>query len=300
MSEESSRAIKNIQSIIKRFPDHGVIDLFQLYDAKDIVLSAVALSRLQLASIKVTYIDRNDDTIVPHLDQETLHDLVHYAVFANAAYGWKGGLALSGRLHMGDLKTLLARTGIKEDQVIAANWRSRTHRPAYFIVREDSKKHIVLCIRGTLSTRDVLTDLCCTSELFIPISSKESKDSTASAHNGMYEAAMSVSKHTQSTIESLKLKYPDYEVIIVGHSLGGGTAAVLGTIWLKLFPGLKVYCYGCPCVGMSYFLPIYVKNISNLISVYRAKQSSAINTSIDNFCHRRRRSICYLKFGSYR
>ena len=249
MSEESSRAIKNIQSIIKRFPDHGVIDVFQLYTAKDVVLSAIALSRLQLASIKLDYKEGDDNTWVSPIDQETLRDLVRYAVFANAAYGWKGGLALSGRLHLGDLKTVLARTGVKEDQVIEANWRSRTHRPAYFIVREDSRKHIVLCIRGTLSTRDVLTDLCCTSESFNPITRKEHKVPIASAHNGMYEAAMSVSRHTRSTIESLMLQYPEYSLVIVGHSLGGGTAAVLGTIWLELFPNLKVYCYGCPCVG---------------------------------------------------
>ena len=41
----------------------------------------------------------------------------------------------------------------------------------------------------------------------------------------------------------------DYDLIILGHSLGGGIAAVLGTMWRDAFPSLTVLSYGCPCVG---------------------------------------------------
>lgn len=34
-------------------------------------------------------------------------------VFANVAYGWKGGMAISGRFRLGNIQTLIKRTGVK-------------------------------------------------------------------------------------------------------------------------------------------------------------------------------------------
>ena len=35
----------------------------------------------------------------------------------------------SGKLHIGDLATLLRKTGIQKHHVIATNWKSKTHLP---------------------------------------------------------------------------------------------------------------------------------------------------------------------------
>ena len=130
------------------------------------------------------------------------------------------------------------------------------------------RKHIVLCIRGTLSVRDLLTDLCCTAEDFLThdASSNINQQSfneeeggidltkirskyKARAHQGMLEAARGVSKMTRKIIAAELAANPEYKLVIVGHSLGGGAAAVLGTMWQDTFPGLIVYSYGSPCVG---------------------------------------------------
>jgi len=65
----------------------------------------------------------------------------------------------------------------------------------------------------------------------------------------MLESARGVANETRSIISSQLAENPSYKLVIVGHSLGGGTAAVLGTLWKNTFPSLKVYAYGCPCVG---------------------------------------------------
>jgi len=216
----------------------------------------MALSRLQRASIMVDERDSKQvDTEDRVFDLELLGDLAHYAVFANAAYGWKGGLALSGRLHLGDMNTLIARTGINEEDIVSAQWRSKTHRPAHFIVRDTAKKKLVLCIRGTLSAKDVLTDLCCTAENFSGTNdekgfkNKFQSNYEARAHHGMLEGARGVAERAQETIAVELAANPDFQLVLVGHSLGGGTAAVLGTMWQGIFPNLSVYAYGCPCVG---------------------------------------------------
>mmetsp|Transcript_10014 Transcript_10014/g.15106 ORF Transcript_10014/g.15106 Transcript_10014/m.15106 type:complete len:462 (+) Transcript_10014:193-1578(+) len=197
-------------------------------------------------------------------ERELIADLAHYSRFAHAAYGWKFAL-LSGKIHFGDTSMLLRKTGLKRRHLIATNWRSKTHLPAYFLARDIKRRKIVLCIRGTLSPKDVLTDLCCTAEDFMSheeeialnMTSSESSGrgfrklyrTRARAHEGMLKSARGVANATHGLISSELASNPDYDLIIVGHSLGGGVAAVLGTFWRDTFPGLKVYGYGSPCVG---------------------------------------------------
>lgn len=116
---------------------------------------------------------------------------------------------------------------------------------AYFLVRDVHKKTIVLCIRGTLSAKDLLTDLCCTAEGFLSHEEEEEeamlkqeegeekynesetfqKRSVQSkynyrAHQGMVQAARGVSKMTYEMIRSELDRNPDYKLVLVGHSLG--------------------------------------------------------------------------------
>lgn len=167
--------MRTIRDIIQNFPEHGVIDVFSEYPTKDVVVSILALSRLQnvvhvssfesSSSISSYLMDSHDSNIhndggknsrsnffrkrfqrhrkihsdmmkrkdddikgVIDIDDDLLADLAHYSIFANAAYGWKMGL-LGGKLHLGDLKTLLRRTGIDKTHVIQTNWKAKTHLP---------------------------------------------------------------------------------------------------------------------------------------------------------------------------
>ena len=50
-----------------------------------------------------------------------------------------------------DSSFFLRKTGLQESDVVAAEWRSDTHRPGYIIVRDPSRKALVFSIRGTWS-----------------------------------------------------------------------------------------------------------------------------------------------------
>jgi len=299
LSEETSRAVKKVRNIIKNFPDIGIVDIFNLYPTKDVVNSILALSRLQnLKRVEDEISERKYDFSNPSKEAsssdinknnvsmnepELLCDLAHYAVFANAAYGWKMGL-FSRRPRIGNLAALTSKTGIGRRDVIAAKWGSKTHRPAYFLVRDTTKQKIVLCIRGTLSATDILTNLCCTAENFfthddaeiLPDEDTPSNETNvfrknislsykARAHLGMLAAAKGIAKNTRKLIASELASNPNFDLVIIGHSLGGGTAAVLGTMWQDTFPGLVVYAYGCPCVGPLNAQPTINKSIVSVI-----------------------------------
>ena len=300
LSEESATAVRTIRHTLANLEDHhGVVDVFSLYSPKDILLSALALSRLQSAAeeyerrkllgadesnveykrkkrslLRLFRIfgrkekERHVETTKSHdVEPELLEMIAHYAKFAVSAYGWKGRLALGGRCHRGDVRALEARTGISRRDLIDANWRGRTHRPAYFIVRDVERKTIVLSVRGTWSPRDVLTDLCAVAQDYevypenVTILTKLSKAKKISkkqkiapvvaprAHQGMVQSAREISQMTNATIQSEIKQNPNVKLVIVGHSLGGGIASVLGSMWREIFPNMTVIAYGCPCVG---------------------------------------------------
>jgi hypothetical protein len=65
----------------------------------------------------------------------------------------------------------------------------------------------------------------------------------------MLEAARGVASLSKEILTQELKDRPDYKLLLVGHSLGGSVAAILGTIWTKTFPDTTVYCYGSACVS---------------------------------------------------
>ncbi len=185
-------------------------------------------------------------------------------VFQTAVYGWKFGL-LSGRVHLGDKSMLLRKTGVKKTDIICAQWKSKTHLPAHFVLRDVRRKTIVLCIRGTLSPKDILTDLCCTAEDFgshEEILRETADDSSyrikynyrGRAHQGMLESARGVAEATRKLIASELASKPDYDLVIVGHSLGkscGTKAHQMLYVYIFLHIQHLLYCRRWCCCDFS-------------------------------------------------
>ena len=294
-SPETARAIKTIKQILAEFPDYGVVDLLGLYSPKEVILSILALSRLQhVIAIRQNKQDEEDRYEENSIDNSTIHELAYYSTFANVAYGWKGS-AFCGRMQLGNNnRALMRRTGIKHQDVLMTNWHSRAHRPAFFLVRDRKRNSIVLSIRGTLSPRDVLTDLCASCDNFLIEDKPEEEhakdeDCTESdsesvmrdfddaiissdwgqiefsrAHSGMVEGARGVARMTAKLISDELESNPNLSLVIVGHSLGGGVGAVLATMWKQRFANkVRSIGFGNPCV-----VPLRItSSCDNIISV---------------------------------
>jgi pimeloyl-ACP methyl ester carboxylesterase len=188
-------------------------------------------------------------------------DLAYYSVYATLAYGWFLALVQGQWRGGGSLRTVLQRTGLNETHILDAVWQAETHRPAYLLVRDPVKRSIVLTIRGTWSASDMLTDLCCsTTVLSAPTNTTTlwewlrpaHRKTTLEAHAGMVQAALALRDSLQDKVAAALHAHPDHQLVLVGHSMGGGVAAILGLLWQNVFDGEappRVYLYGPPCVA---------------------------------------------------
>lgn len=82
----------------------------------------------------------------------------------------------------------------------------------------------------------------------------------------MLEAAMAVAIEMEETIEEELKANPSYSLVLVGHSMGGGCAALLATFWEHKFDNICAYLFGGPCVAPLDSCPTNSTRIINVIS----------------------------------
>ncbi|KAF9961273.1 hypothetical protein BGZ70_008329, partial [Mortierella alpina] len=118
----------------------------------------------------------------------------------------------------------------------------KMHSLVHYINLDHGAQCVVLTCRGTLGLSDVLTDLCAHyDDLVLPTphhpSGKNGAPATGSkykVHAGMHASARLLSLETSTVFKTIKKAlddYPDYGLVLCGHSLGGGVAAILGVLW---------------------------------------------------------------------
>ncbi len=103
---------------------------------------------------------------------------------------------------------------------------------------------IVVAIRGTLSGHDALTDLAAMTD---PIS-VEGLPVGWTAHRGMLQSASFVLRQLQSreTLKCALAQYPNYHLVITGHSLGAGAAVLLSILLKPSYPRVRCFAFSPP------------------------------------------------------
>ncbi|MED6128772.1 hypothetical protein PIB30_101200 [Stylosanthes scabra] len=124
----------------------------------------------------------------------------------------------------------LDSAGFSPDDVLIQMPKAGLLRPAFTIIRDTESKCLLLLIRGTHSIKDTLT---AATGAVVPFHHSVLNDGGISnlvlgyAHCGMVAAARWIAKLCTPTLLKALGECPDFNVKIVGHSLGGGTAALL-------------------------------------------------------------------------
>jgi len=95
----------------------------------------------------------------------------------------------------------------------------------------------------------------------------------ALVHRGFLSAYQAVQKIVEEDVTDLVDKYPDFDVYVTGHSLGGALAALGALDLTVLRPGIPahVYTFGSPRVGNDAFQLYFQSKIVNSIRVVHEK-----------------------------
>lgn len=134
-------------------------------------------------------------------------------------------------------------------EVIYTTFHVDVGETPFFVAVDYSKGKIVISIRGTLSMKDVLTDLNAEGDV-LPL---EPREEDWLGHKGMVQAAVYIRNKLEeenliqrAQNHNLERKTNQFGLVIVGHSLGAGTAAILSILLKPEYPTLVCYSYSPP------------------------------------------------------
>ncbi|KAL3160591.1 hypothetical protein ABBQ32_010523 [Trebouxia sp. C0010 RCD-2024] len=154
-------------------------------------------------------------------DSALVDKLAYYLWFAEYAYeaGTEPNLK----------KVLASREYHLNFAKMSATWGE--HQPAYYVATHTEKKEVVVAVRGTWAVEDVVTDITA-----LPVAFDGGEHLV---HSGMSASALYLFERLYSLAKALK---DDYQLILVGHSLGAGAAALLAMM-LKSRGISNMHCY---------------------------------------------------------
>ncbi|TRY83776.1 hypothetical protein DNTS_025261, partial [Danionella cerebrum] len=220
-----------------------------------------------------------------------LEKAAHYMTFAAAAYGWPlyvysnplTGLCrlsrdccVSGRaqedLVGGDgfgcnFSSILQSTGLQYRDFIHISLHNQIYEIPFFVALDHQREAVLVSVRGTLSLKDVLTDLSAECENLCV----EGVSGTCYAHKGISQAAHYIYKRlvNDGILSQAFSIAPEYSLVITGHSLGAGAAALLSVLLRCQHPSLQCYAFSPPGGLMSKALADYCKQF--VVSVVLGK-----------------------------
>ena len=173
--------------------------------------------------------------IKPQVDGELdsrLPRLKTFTKYAMAVYGvYWAGLRMKTYLVNNPTTTQVISKycGIDADNI--SEFPSTQSFPAHAVIVDHANKAIVLAIRGSISNYDWITDF---SGDYIPhtLFTPEGQPlESGVVHEGIFKAAHGLIANTKGIILKRSWDNPGHSLVITGHSLGAGTAAMLGLIW---------------------------------------------------------------------
>ncbi|XP_058444462.1 diacylglycerol lipase-alpha isoform X1 [Malaya genurostris] len=211
-------------------------------------------------------------------DYDHFQTVIRYMYFAQGAYGWPMFLMTHSQTGVCQLGSELScclsccrrKTGVDvvednccfcnyaalkkmlqvgEIEVIYATYHVDIGETPFFVAVDYSHGKVVVSIRGTLSMKDVLTDLNAEGECLPLTPPREDW----LGHKGMVQAAIYIKNklEEENLIQRALTHNPtrgtqDFGLILVGHSLGAGTAAILAILMKQQYDDLHCYSYSPP------------------------------------------------------
>lgn len=184
--------------------------------------------------------------------------------FAFAAHGWAGLYAFGKRRDIisdavnsqANYRAVMEYLQLEpQDMLVCDLDQNRLFRPNFYVAIDRRLSAVILSIRGTMSLRDTLTDLSCDYVAW----------NGGIAHSGIIAASQWFLDNIGRQLLLFAEEYQMQRIILTGHSLGAGTAAITTIMlteklktsgsWPCTVGGrpldIHCYAYGCPAIVSS-------------------------------------------------
>jgi len=173
-------------------------------------------------------------------------------------------------------ETIMLMSGVDRDDIVYSSaGTGKVYDPSHFVCVDHETEAILVVIRGTMHLADLLIDLVCESVMF-KVSSMDGDDGfqlqvngeqdaeeeekqeidcktflEGRAHRGFLIAAKRMARELHDIVDDALAEFPDYRLVVTGHSMGGGIATLLTLLWAHAdaFPDSDLHCFafGAPC-----------------------------------------------------
>ncbi len=224
-------------------------------------------------NFSVNYADILNRTVLSDNDATDMYLLrqgARYSQYAHGVYkeypsallqaglldgGWDG---LYSPWKPGDRHSLLStfrltEFGFPSTALIFANFTNKVMATPYCILLDEVERTLVVVIRGSVTLEDLVTDLQWSSIELNRVGERVGFDGRGKyGHRGILTNSKWIYNdiHKQQIVSDVlrddkKNPFRDYNLIITGHSLGGGCAAMLATMFKFRYPNVKCYAF-CP------------------------------------------------------
>jgi len=252
LSPESQEVIEDIGRLIERVNDYDLDG--KQYNGSLFVLLAVIKKIQNISEFEAWEQNLPDVTNIP---QTILDEVKYYSNFAFNVYSASTE---------NDTKAIAEKMNIPEDDLILENIceaEEENYCPKFVFLIDHESRKLILAVRGTKSIGDCLLDMVCDDSPFL----------TGHAHSGILRGARELWTLVSASVVSALTLHPDYDLIVTGHSLGGGVAVLVAMEILmedKAMDSRPVRCF-------AYAPPPVFRNLNQVPASVRSQISIVIN-----------------------